>query len=100
MSKGSIIASLGLVLSIAAYCVQDIKRQTTYETKLDALVVWQQEHQKTETSMAVISQKVDSLNTAVERLTDNMEKFLKEIYEVKANTRDTRDVQHRPKESH
>ena len=84
---------IGLVFSIAAYGVQDIRRQTAYETRLDALSAWQQEHQKTEASMAVVSQKVDSLSVAVERLTDNMERFLEEIYVVKSRTREDKDVQ-------
>lgn len=91
--KGNLIAMVGLVFSVAVYGVQDIRRQSSYETKLDALSVWQQEHQKTEASMAVVSQKVDSLNLAVERLTDNMERFLEEIYEVKFRTREDKDVQ-------
>ena len=85
MTKENIIALIAVVVSLVGYAVQDIRRQSAYETKIDALLIWQSEHQKTESTMAVTNQKVDALTVTVEKLAHNMERFIEEIYRMKVN---------------
>lgn len=85
MTKENIIAIVAVMVSIVGYAIQDVRRQSAYETKLDTLVVWQTEHQKTESFVAVTNQKVDSLTVTVEKLARSMDRFLDELYKIKAD---------------
>lgn len=84
MTRENWIAIAAIVITLIGYGIQDIRRQSAVETKLEALCVWQIEHQKTESLMAVTNQKVDALAHTVEKMATTMDRFLEEVYNLKA----------------